>query len=211
MKYFVVILGLVSILWGCTGSSNVYKTPEMENALSRHQRVAVLPFKVTFSEDYKTVLRGREGREPWQEQERRAGIDLQKTTFENLTKRANKKGYNVTVQSFLATNKTLEEAGVSFWDLMSADKAQVAKLLGVDAVVFGTSNMEFDVRRGFGGGFSGMRSGLGLFDAVSGVQVWGAEDMEHISNAFDSPQDLARRSVNDLVSSIPYKSGAKTK
>lgn len=196
--YFcVLLLGLYS----CR-SVKPYTLPESESLISTHKRVAVLPFEVKFSEDYKKMM--REGKIPWEEQERRAGIDLQKSAFEYLAKRANKKKLAITVQDYLTTNRTLEQSGIPYSQLMVMEKSRIASLLGVDAVIFGSSSVEFNVTRGFMGS-NGIITSLDLFDASAGQKVWGISEREYIRNRFDSPQDLARRTVSDLIGALPYK------
>ncbi|MCD8539255.1 MAG: hypothetical protein LRY55_05440 [Leadbetterella sp.] len=195
--FCVVLLGLYS----CR-SVKPYTLPESEALISTHKRVAVLPFEVKFSEDYKKMM--RPDKTPWEEQERRAGIDLQRSAFEYLAKRANKKQLGITVQDYLTTNRTLEQSGIPYSQLMVMEKARIAALLGVDAVIFGSSSVQFDVQRGFTG-TNGIITNMDLFDASAGQKVWGVSDREYIRNRFDSPQDLARRTVSDLISSLPYK------
>ena len=199
--FFVLVAGL----YACT-SVKPFTLPESESLIHAHKRVAILPFEVQFSEEYKKVL--REGKTPWEEQERRAGIDLQKSAFESLARRVNKKRLGITVQDYLTTNRTLEKSGISFSELMSMEKSRMASLLGVDAVIFGRSEVEFSVSRGFMGN-NGIRTYLDLFDGTAGQKVWGVSDREYIRNRFDSPQDLARRTVSDLVGALPYKTGPK--
>ncbi|MBX2953997.1 MAG: hypothetical protein KF870_15960 [Leadbetterella sp.] len=195
--FCVLLLGLYS----CR-NVKPYTLPESESLISTHKRVAILPFEVKFSEDYKKMM--REGKTPWEEQERRAGIDLQRSAFEYLAKRANKKKLAITVQDYLTTNRTLEQSGIPYSQLMVMEKSRIASLLGVDAVIFGSSSMEFNVTRGFAGS-NGIITSLDLFDASAGQKVWGISDREYIRNRFDSPQDLARRTVSDLIGALPYK------
>ncbi|MDT4858932.1 hypothetical protein FQZ97_934240 [compost metagenome] len=192
-------------LYACS-SVKPYTLPESEALILTHQRLAILPFEVRFSEDYKKMM--REGKTSWEEQERRAGIDLQRSAFESLAKRANKKRLAITVQDYLTTNRTLEQSGIPYSQLMVMEKSRIASLLGVDAVIFGSSEVEFSMSRGFMGN-NGISTSLDLFDASAGQKVWGISDREYIRNRFDSPQDLARRTVSDLVGSLPYKKGAK--
>ena len=176
-----------------------------ENAnsvLPMHKRVAILPFKVSFNDEYKAVSRGR-GQGNWPEQERIAGLDLQKNTFNILARRAEKKKLGFTVQDFLTTNKTLQSENIRFSELKSIDKGKLARLLGVDAVIWGETEMQFSVRNF--AGRNGMNTQLQLIDADSGVLVWQNHSFQDISNRMDSPQDLALRAIQNLVGALPYK------
>lgn len=202
MKRILCFCALMVGLYSCR-SVKPYLLPESEALINTHKRVAILPFEVRFSEDYKKMMM-RGDKVPWEEQERRAGIDLQKAAFEYLAKRANKKHLSITVQDYLSTNRTLEQSGIPYSQLMVMEKSRIASLLGVDAVIFGSSSVEFDMQRGFTGN-NGIITSLDLFDAAAGQKVWGITDREYIRNRFDSPQDLARRTVSDLISLLPYK------
>lgn len=200
-----LLLGLVVLfLSGCAASPR-FSHPQGQQVVQRHQRVAVLPFKVSFSEVYKQAM--REGQIPWVEQERRAGIDLQRSAFEYLAKRANKKKYTITVQDYKSTNRTLEQMGITYSELMGMDKGRLAQALGVDAVLFAVTEVAFDVHR-FSMGMNGIETAMSLYDASLGSEIWKQSTREYIRSRFDSPQELGRKSISGLVNSLPYK-GAK--
>lgn len=205
MKKIAVLIVLIVSTLGCKNNTP-YTTAESPQLLANHKKVAVLPFSVVFSDEYKKMI--REGKVTWEEQGRRAGIDLQKAAFQYLAKRSNKKNFELIIQDYLTTNRTLEESGIPYSQLMGMEKSRIASLLGVDAVIFGTSSVEFNISRGFIGN-NGIHTTLDLYDAYAGKKIWGSSDMEYIRGRFDSPQDLAKRTVNDLINSLPYKSVKK--
>lgn len=175
--------------------------------LEKHLRVAVLPFKIIFSEDYKRVSSGsRQGN--WLEQQRVAGLDLQKEAFTILTKRAIKKQWGFTVQDFLTTNKILKKEDIRFSELGAMEKGKLARLLGVDAVLWGETSIEFEMRSF--ASRNGMNTQVQLFDAESSIMIWKDEVFQQINNRMESPQDLAIRSVANLINSLPYKKSNNT-
>lgn len=179
-------------------------TSENANSVaSSHHRVAILPFKVSFNDDYKAISRGGKSQGNWQEQERVAGLDLQKTAFNILARRAEKKRLGFTVQDFLTTNKTLQSENIRFSELKSIDKGKLARLLGVDAVIWGETEMQFSMRSYTRR--NGMNTQLQLIDANSGELVWQNQSFQDISGRMDSPQDLAVRAVQNLIGALPYK------
>lgn len=183
-------------------SNQGFLAENANSALEMHKRVAILPFKVTFNEEYKAISRGR-GQGNWQEQERIAGLDLQKTAFNIMARRAEKKKWGITVQDFLTTNKTLQSENIRFSELKSIDKGKLARLLGVDAVLWGDAEMQFSMRNFTGR--NGMNTQLQLIDADSGSLLWQNQSFQDISNRMDSPQDLAVRAVQNLIGALPYK------
>lgn len=201
MKQIILVISLMLSLASCK-SSQQFTRPDGEARISEHHRVAVLPFQVRFSEDYKEGMRSTSV--PWVEQERIAGIDLQKEAFLTLQKKVTKKKWNITVQDYLTTNRRLEESGISFSRLMAMDKAKVADILGVDAVIYGSSDVEYNFRRGFTG-FNGLLTAVHLYDGELNDVIWTNKGKEYLRSGFDSPQDLGRRSVSGLVESLPYR------
>ena len=183
-------------------SNQSFLAENANSALEMHKRVAILPFKVTFNEEYKALSRGR-GQGNWQEQERIAGLDLQKSAFKALARRAEKKKWGITVQDFLTTNKTLQSENIRFSELKSLDKGKLARLLGVDAVIWGNAEMQFSMRNF--ASRNGMNTQLQLIDADSGGLVWTSQSFQDINNRMDSPQDLAVRAVQNLVGELPYR------
>jgi hypothetical protein len=172
-------------------------------AVDTHQRVAILPFKVTFSENYKMNSRQSNRSNTWQEQERVAGLDLQKNCFLLLTKRAAKKQFGITIQDFLTTNKTLEKENVGFSQIKNFDKSTLARMLGVDAVIWGETSMELS--QSSWAARNGMKSNMQLYDAQSGNMIWQNDVFQDATNRMDSPQDLAGRNVSTLINTLPYK------
>ena len=201
MKKLLSILVAIFFVVACK-SSQPYNNPQVKSLIPQHKKVAILPFKVSFSDDYKEVIRG--GKSTWNEQERIAGLDLQKAGYEYLAKRAYKKKYDLVVQDFLSTNRTLEQANIPFSELMVMDKSRLANLLGVDAVIFGYCNVDFNVRLGYTGN-NGIRTSLELYDGSTDQKIWSLEDKEYIRSRMDSPQDLSRRSLGQLIDALPYK------
>ncbi|MCP9768828.1 hypothetical protein EGI22_12955 [Lacihabitans sp. LS3-19] len=201
-KRFIFLGIFVFMVFSC--KTNQATISENGNSIVQmHHRVAVLPFKVIFSDEYKAMSRGR-SQGNWPEQERVAGLDLQKQCFGILSKRAEKKHFGFTVQDFLTTNKALQRENIRFSELQSIDKGKLARLLGVDAVIWGETQMQYSMRNFMAR--NGMNTMMQLWDAETAGLVWQNTTFTDVSNRMDSPQDLASRSVSNLISSLPYKS-----
>lgn len=186
-------------------TNKVFLESNSNTILDKHLRVAILPFRVVFSDGYKKISTGnRQGN--WQEQQRVAGLDLQKDAFTILTKRAAKKQWTFTVQDFLTTNKILQKEDIRFSELPSIEKGKLAKLLDVDAVIWGETTMEFNMNSF--GNRNGMNTKMQLFDAASTLLIWQNEAFQELNGRTDSPKDLSNRSVSSLINSLPYKKGS---
>lgn len=199
---FIIALGMFS----CQTQQKL-AVDNISQYTQTHQRIAILPFKVTFSEAYKAMSQRGRKQDDWKEQERVAGLDLQKSTFEILSKRALKKNFGFTLQDFLTTNKTLQAENIRFSELASIGKGQLARLLGVDAVIWRETEMEMDPA-----GWrnrNGIETTLALFDAKSEQKIWQQSSFADAMRRFDTPQSLAQNTIQNLVTALPYKKQAK--
>lgn len=201
IKWFVISFFSILVLQSC----QVQKPVTVENInqyIESHNRVAILPFKVKFSDDYKAISQRGRAQANWVEQERIAGLDMQKECFKIFSKKAIKKNWGITAQDFLTTNKMLEQEGIRFSALSSADKIKVGRLLGVDAVIWAESEMLYDMS-----GWrnrNGMQTRMYLYDIASGQLIWDNSSLVDVNSRLDSPQSIAGRTVDQLISALPY-------
>jgi hypothetical protein len=175
---------------------------------TEHQRIAILPFKVRFNEGYKQIPT-RTRRNPdeayWQEQQRLAGLDMQKSLFTNMAKQVEKGRYEKVIQDYTTTNKMLETAGITFYDLAGVDKARIAAILGVDAVIWGDTEIHVTPPNfGFPSGRDGAFTMTTIYDAASGLPVWQKEVSVRPSSYMDTPKRLGDEIVNSLSKMLPY-------
>jgi hypothetical protein len=199
MKKLSIFFVVMALFHGCIVQKPV-QVADIDAYMSEYTQIGILPFKVTFSNDYKT-LPSRSRNSDWNEQERVAGLDLQKVCLADFSVRANKKNWELTAQNYLITNKILSEKRIGILEIPSADKAALAKLLKVDAVLYGSSNMDFSLNSYR----KGMETELSLIDAKTGQIIWKQTFFEDLNNRMDSPQDLAQKSVHNLINNLPFK------
>jgi len=130
----VVALGLISC------GPKIYKSTEFDTALARHKTVAILPADVS------TRLRPNEAKRVTVEQldaiNEKTGFAIQDKMYSWFLRRSEKFQYTVTFQDVTRTNALLKNAGISYGALNSKDRTELAKLLGVDAVLQNRSSMD---------------------------------------------------------------------
>jgi hypothetical protein len=199
MKKLFLIFILGVFINSCTVQKPIL-VDNFEGFIQDYSQIGILPFRVTFSEEYKR-LPSRSRNSDWEDQERLAGLDLQKICFTAFSERENSKNWEITPQNYLISNKILAENRVAIADIYLADKAALAKLLKVDAILYGTSEMEFNQQSYR----KGMSTELTLVDSKTGQILWKQTFFESLNNSIESPQDLAQKSVNALVKSLPFK------
>ncbi len=202
-KFSIVVL-LALLTFSCR-VSKPFLSEESAAMLAGHQRIAILPFYVKLSDDYKKGQFNYRNKDEgyWKEQERLAGLDLQRSTFLNLTKKINKGKYHFTVQDFISTNKALEQEGIRFSQLKSYEKGALARILGVDAVIWGESDMEYSNYRMATN--NGISTTLQIYDAETSKLVWSNQSFQSINTRMDTPGYLAARTTDNLIGTLPYK------
>ncbi len=204
MKTFVGF-ALVLVLVGCKVNAP-YVSDNLQNQTQFHQRIAILPFVVTFNDEYKEGQnrRGRKSASYWQEQERLAGLDLQKELFITLAKRVEKGKLEKVIQDFVSTNKALAEAGIKIQELPTLNRADLCRVLNVDALITGSTQIVV-YPFGFGGpGQGGAATQARLFDGGSGELLWSKELSQRPTSGMDTPKRLGTSTVHELAKLLPY-------
>ncbi len=124
----------------------IYKSADFDTALGRHKTVAILPADVSMK------LRPNESKKLSADQiadlAQKTGYDIQDKMYSWFLRRSGKFDYTVTFQDVTRTNALLKDAGISYQDLASKDRAAIAKILGVDAVLQNRSRMEKPMSEG---------------------------------------------------------------
>jgi hypothetical protein len=67
--------------------------------------------------------------------ERKTGYDIQDKMYGWFLRRSEKYNYTVRFQDVNQTNALLKQAGVEYGDLPAKDRSELARILGVDAVI----------------------------------------------------------------------------
>ncbi|UOQ65407.1 hypothetical protein MUN86_17900 [Hymenobacter volaticus] len=99
----------------------------------KHKTVAILPAFVTMQ------LRPNQAKNTTPEQQRemenKSGMDFQEKIYAWLLRRSQQRGYTVQFQDVMQTNARLRESQIPVAELRSRTPQELAKILGVDAVL----------------------------------------------------------------------------
>ena len=129
---------------GC--GPKIYKSQNFSEALARHKTVAILPAEVTIQ------LRPNEAKKVTADQlndmANKTAYDIQDKMYGWFLRRGDKFHYTVTFQDVNKTNGKLKDAGIKYEDLRTKDRAELAKILGVDAVMQGKTVSEKPMSEG---------------------------------------------------------------
>lgn len=128
----VLVVVLVSLLFTACGPS-IYLANDFRSYAPKHKTVAILPAAVVMQ------LRPNQARNTSAEQMRdlefKSGLDFQDKIYAWLLRRSNQRGYTVQFQDVMQTNAKLRESGIPFEELRAHTPQELAKILGVDAVL----------------------------------------------------------------------------
>ena len=200
---------IIATLAGC--GPKIYKSNEFDAALAKHKTVAILPADVT------TTLRPNEAKkvsaEQLQDINEKTGFAIQDKMYSWFLRRSDKFAYTVTFQDVTRTNALLKQAGISYNDLAAKDRTELAKLLGVDAVLQNRSSMEKPMSDGaaiavgviFGawGNTNNVQTTINIHDGNSGNLLW-KYDYQASGSVGSSATNLVNALMRNASKKFPY-------
>lgn len=218
------LLALVAIFIGSACSPQYYETAAYDEFAGEHQTIAVLPSQ--------TVTSGRIPPE-WTEEmvrqiEENESHAFQIAVFDEIAQRSGRRDGEILIylQHYTETNAKLEEAGISVRDSWTMAPADLAALLGVDAVVrtsmrkdmfltelesFGVSMAQTAISI-FGGGnpfyvptkTSDVFLSAAVLDGETGITVWNT-DRKTQTDWNNRHSEIVRRLARVLARRFPYR------
>ena len=209
-KSLIAATVLTVILSACASSKD-FLSENFSRVRNTHQRVAILPFEVQFENPNNRSNEPKRQR-LFSKQEREASLDAQKDLFTSVARQVNKGRYEIAFQDFTRTNKVLSENGIKLEDIAFHNKADIAKLLGVDAVISGDlairitqidrrSPQMMPVNRNN----DGVETNIKLFDAASGEMLWSTNLSQRPNNPMDTPHHLSSQLIDQVAKHLPYR------
>ena len=208
-KTFLLKLSLLLLFASC--GPKIYKSPDFDAAFAKHKIVAILPADVT------TQLRPNEAKKLTAEQiadlSRKTGYDIQDKMYGWFLRKSEKFHYTVTFQDVNRTNALLKDAGISYDDLALKDRGQVAKILGVDAVIQDRSRMDKPMSEGAAvavgllvgawGNTNKVETTINIHDAKTGNLLW-KYDYEASGSVGSSTTSLVNALMRNAAKKFPY-------
>ena len=189
-------------------AKQVFESPKLKESVAKHKLVAILPFdtKISFKKQPKDF-----NFEANKEKERSMAYSIQSSMYTFLLRKL--KNYTVDFQDVEKTNTLLKKAGMAD-DLSAHTKDEIAKALGVDAVIGGTFETE-QTKSEAGAivttvlfGSLGSKSGSGsltmtINDGSNGDLLW--RFYKSMSDTvFTTTDDLVDRMMRKVSRNFPY-------
>lgn len=199
------------LLFSC--APKIYKSTEFDSALAKHKTVAILPASVSMQ------LRPNEAKKVSPEQMtdmvNKTSLEIQDKMYSWFLRRSDKMHYTVTFQDVTKTNALLKNANISISDLASKDRAELAKLLGVDAVLQNNSKMEKPMSEGAAvavgllvgawGSTNKVSTTINIHDGTTGNLLW-KYDYDASGSVGSSTDNLINALMRNASKKFPYKS-----
>ncbi len=206
----LIAIGFATLVLSACASSKDFVSENFANVRQNHKRIAILPFDVQFQNpaDYAKKQDKRTQRF-FSKQEQEASLDAQKELFMNVARQVQKGRYEIAFQDFNRTNKVLTENGIRTENIRFQNKADIARLLGVDAVIFGElvikiSQMNNQMMPNFRND-DGVETDVKLFDAGSGEMVWSTSLSNRPNSQIDTPHHLSSGLISQVAKNLPYR------
>jgi hypothetical protein len=205
----ILILSILSIA-AC--APKIYQAPDFDRIARKHQTLAILPASVSIK------LRPKQAKDisPQQlaDEEKDSGLEIQNSIYTWLLRRSSQQSQTVKLQDVARTNSLLQEAGIEYMDLQTADRARIAQVLGVDALLSNASIMEKPMSEGAAltvgilvgvwGSTNKVNTTLSIHDGKSGDLMW-KYDFISQGSVGSSIERLVNALMRNASRKFPYK------
>tara|TARA_B100000767_G_C19629471_1_gene477604 strand:+ start:100 stop:732 length:633 start_codon:yes stop_codon:yes gene_type:complete len=208
MKKIIFSGFLLLVLAGC---ATTYTTENFADYQSAHKVVAIVPFMVSMSS-------GNRGKEITKAdllaEEETQSLNFQRAVYTEFLEKVEKQKVTVSFQDIDDTNTLIRRAGgFDAQGRINLTKAELGKVLGVDAVISGSMILSkpmstaaaavTTVLVGWGKSNEG-KVNLTIHDSESGTLVW-SYDHTASGGVLSTPEQLAKSLMKNIASKFPYK------
>jgi hypothetical protein len=188
-----------------------YTNPQFAQLTSAHKTVAILPFKVDISMKH---LPKNVTPEMIATSEREEGSEFQRQLYARVLQRAGDGEYRVGFQDVDQTNALLARAGWTADSLATHTKEEIAKQLGVDALVSGTVHQEQPTSTGtamiqtFVFGFSGSTQrvdiNMTIHNGADSALLWSYDHTDK-GGLTNSVEAMTKSLLKKVAGNFPYR------
>ncbi len=212
MKNLFSIVAFFALILTSCGPS-IYKTTDFEDVTRTHKTVAIIPANVMVQ------LRPNQAKKLTPEQieknQEATGFALQEKMYGWFLRRSTKQNYTVNFQDVSQTNALLQEAKLSYKDILKKSKSDLAKLLGVDAVISASLRTDKPMSEGVAvalgvvlgvwGNTNKAFTTIDIHEGKKGNLLW-KYDYEASGSVGSSPENLVNALMRNASKKFPYNS-----
>jgi hypothetical protein len=206
---FIALIALTVTLFSC--GPTIYKAQDFDTRTASHKTVAILPAEVSIT------LRPNEMKnttpEQLRESEEKTGRLIQDKMYTWFLKRSGRFKYTVNFQDISKTNALLLQAGIKYGDMVGKTKDELAKLLGVDAVISTKASMKKPMSDGAAvavglligawGSTNDVQTSIAINEAQKGDLVW-KYDYNATGSVGSNPDKLVDALMRNASKRFPY-------
>jgi len=199
------------IMVGTSCAPKIYKTEDFESKTASHKIVAILPAEVTIAlrpnEKKRTTV------EQLRESEEKTGTMIQDKMYSWFLRRSGKFKYTVQFQDVSKTNALLLQNNIRYADMKTHTKEEIAKLLGVDAVISTSASMQKPMSEGaavamslligYAGSTNDVQTVININEATKGDLVW-KYDYNATGSIGSNPDRLVNALMRNASKKFPY-------
>ncbi len=203
-------MALTALLLTACGPT-IYLAKDFRNYAPKHKTVAILPADVTME------LRPNQAKKTTVEQQRaieaKSGLDFQEKIYAWLLRRGQQRGYTVTFQDVRQTDARLRESGIPFTELRTHTPQELAKILGVDAVLTTSvrttkpmsdgAAVAVGLIAGAWGATNQANITVNIHEASAGTLLW-KYDYVAAGSVFSSPETIVDALMRNASKKFPY-------
>lgn len=210
-KNIIVAMFAAFVLSSCA-TSNDFLSENFVRVRNTHQKIAILPFDVQFENPMSDKANEKRTKRSFSKQEKEASLGAQQELFISAARQVHKGRYEIAFQDFSRTNTILSENGIKIEDIALLNKQDIAKLLGVDAVLAGdlaikvsrVDNRMPQMQPMFRNN-DGVETNVKLFDAASGEMLWATSKIQTPNHPMDTPHQLSSQLLDYVAKHLPYR------
>jgi hypothetical protein len=209
--YFILPVILAFTLPMSSCGPSIYKAQNFGTALQKHKTVAIIPAEVTMKLRPNQAKKTSEAE--LRELEKNTGYEIQDKMQGWFLRRSNRFQYTVTFQDVHKTNAKLKEAGINYSDLRDMDRAKLAEILGVDAIMQDRLNTEKPMSDGaavavgllvgYWGATNNVQTTINIHDGSSGDLLW-KYDYSASGSVGSSTTKLVDALMKNATKKFPY-------
>lgn len=207
---------LVGLASNAHAGAQKYTNPRFAEITGSHQTVAILPFRVTIDPNR---LPKNMTAEMIASEQKSEGLDFQRQLYARFLARQEVSGYSIAFQDVDMTDALLAKAGITYENMAEHTKNEIAKALGVDAVVSGSIARSQPMSTGaaiatgvlLGGLYMGSTHrvdiNMSIHNGADGALLWSYDhtDKGSLSN---SSEAMAKSLLKKVAGQFPYKGEA---
>lgn len=176
-------------------NKNIFLSKRYDDYITAHKTVAIIPFSVDIEGENKKQITSKKERV---RNEKEIEEKVQESLYKFLLR--NQNSYSIEFQDISTTNLKLKNSGIMS-TLYTTSKEEIAKALGVDAVIAGDYVQKMNNKESKSGIIK-----ITLFDGASGDWVWKLDENAGSKySLIDETDKLMNNLMDKVVNYFPYR------